>query len=188
MKLALSKKEFWDSQTARMKEKGLIENDGLTYDKIKSFYESREFEISINQNFLIRHEMKMIEPVLACLLKRNWCFASAPKGLQYICSDDPVVLSWAGDENAMGFWSPGHGMKGTIVIFPLSSELILIGQFESLPEQIIHSATQVTATNTHIARYSTKQVYARDGSFLINLLNRDNVRGEDLPKFYGRET
>ncbi|WP_420586539.1 DUF4238 domain-containing protein [Ruegeria sp.] len=184
--MMLSSKEVWESQTEKMRRDGYPVNDDLTYEDMKEFHESKNYDIIIDQTHLIQMEFKMLDPVLECSARRNWCFVSAPEGHQYICSDDPVVLSWI-DETNKGPYPPGHGLKGTMVFFPLTSNLLLIGTYEDLPKQMTHEPFQVVATNTHIARYSTKQIYARDGSFLIDLHNRSNVRGEDLPRLFDQK-
>lgn len=183
--IMLSSKETWEAQTQKMRDDGYPVNDDISYEEMKEFHESKQYDIIIDQTHLIGMEFKMLDPVLECSAHRNWCYVSAPEGFQYICSDDPVVLSWI-DESNKGPYPPGHGLKGTMVFFPLCSDLLLVGTFEELPEQMAHAPYQVVAANTHIARYSTKQIYARDGSFLINLRDRENVRGEDLPKFYNK--
>lgn len=183
--IMLSSKERWEVQTQKMRDDGYPINDDISYEEMKEFHESKKYDIIIDQTYLIGMEIKMLDPVLQCAARRNWCFVSAPEGCQYICSDDPVVLSWI-DESRKGPYPPGHGLKGTMVLFPLSSNLLLVGTFEELSEQMVHAPSQVVAANTNIARYSTKQIYARDGSFLINLPDRENVKGEDLPKFYDK--
>ncbi|ATG36683.1 hypothetical protein PhaeoP23_02573 [Phaeobacter piscinae] len=184
--LSLSSKEVWEGQVDQIREEGIPLKDDISYEDIKRFIESSDYEIVIDQTYLIGLELQMIEPVLECSARRNWCFVAAPEGHQYICSDDPVVLSWI-DDRKTGPYSPGHGVGGTLVTFPLSPELLLVGTFEELPEHLKHAPVQVTSVNTRTARYSTKQIYARDGSFLIDLHDRPEVRGEDLPHFYDKQ-
>lgn len=184
--IILSSKDAWESQSQKMRDDGYPIKDDVSYEEMKEFLESEQYEIIIDQTYLIGMEFNMIDPVLECSARRNWCFVSAPEGCQYICSDDPVVLSWI-DESNKGPYPPGHGLKATMVFFPLCSDLMLVGTFEELPEKMNHAPYQVVATYTHIARYSTKQIYARDGSFLINLRDRENVKGEDLPKLFDKK-
>lgn len=72
-------------------------------------------------------------------------------------------------------------MKNTIVYFPVCSDLLLIGTFEALPKAHNYTANQVTDANSVIASYCTKQIYAQNGDFKINLKNARNVTGNDLP-------
>lgn len=185
--MALSSKEIWESQMENMRKDGHPVNDNLTYEDMKEFHESKNYDIIVDQTHLIQTEFKMLDPVLECSARRNWCFVTAAEGQQYICSDDPVVLSWVDDTNK-GPYPPGHGLKGTMVLFPLCSNLLLMGTYEDLPEQMIHEPIQVTATNTHIANFSTKQIYARDGSFMINLHKKPSVLGKDLPLYFHQKS
>jgi hypothetical protein len=127
----------------------------------------------------------MMEAVLKLLAKRNWCFASASDDSQYITSDNPVVLSWIGDQQTIPY-SPGHASEGTAILFPINPTLLLMGMFEELPEEATHTPFQVAAVNTCIARNSTKQIYARDGSFVVNLKDRNGVRGYDIARHFSR--
>ena len=185
--MVLSSKEIWESQTEKMRRDGYQVNDNLTYEDMKEFHESKNYDIIVDQTHLIQMEFKMLDPVLECSARRNWCFVTAPEGHQYICSDDPVVLSWTDAANK-GPYPPGHGLKGTTVLFPLCSNLLLMGAFEDLPEQMIHTPFQVAATNTHIANYSTKQIYARNGLFMIDLHNKSKVLGKDLPLYFHQKS
>lgn len=183
--ISVSSREIWESQIRQMKEKGIPVNDDVTYEQAKSFHDRKQYEIVVDQTHLIGLELKMLDPVIKYLSQRNWCFASAAAGSQFITSDDPVVLSWI-DREDMGPYGPGHGLMGTIVAFPISPEVALIGTFEDLPESASYEARRVTAVNTMVARYSTKQIYARDGNFRVDLANRQDVLGSDLPGVFLR--
>lgn len=185
MNIALSREEIWNSQTEKMREAGHQINDNLSYGDMKSFFEQKNFDVVIDQTHLILLELRMIEPVLQAAARRNWCFVSAPEGTQYICCDDPVVLTWKDIKKRSGFYSPGHGLADTRVIFPLCSNLLLVGEFEELPKNVLHPADQVVAANSEIARHSTRQIYARDGSFEI-YAHGTRVKGIDLARHFAR--
>jgi hypothetical protein len=55
-----------------------------------------------------------------------------------------------------------------------------VGAFEEAPVSITHLPPMVTGINTHIARYSTKQIYANSPNFRVNLKDVENVLGSDL--------
>lgn len=185
MNVVMSSKEIWETQTQKMRDDGIPVNDDVSYEDARKFLEEGNYDILVDQTHLIATELELLPTVLETLANRNWCFASAEGENHYICSNDPVVLSWT-NETAGGRMSPGHGLMGTTILFPLSSDLLLVGAFENLPERVEHSDEQVTLANTRIARHSTKQIYARDGLFRLHLLDRQDVKGEDLPKFYGQ--
>jgi len=148
-----------------------------------NLHESGEYEIVIDRTYLIGLEIQMTEPVVACLAKRHWSFFSAPEGSDFITSDDPAVLTWR-DGQSRGVYSPGHGLPDTMVFFPLSPALSLIGIFEDRLESCEYSPSQVTTASTLVARYSNKQIYARNGNFRLNLRDREDIAGEDLVRYY----
>lgn len=184
--ILVSSEEAWEQQTRRMKDDGVELSGKTTYEEIKRLKDSKRYEINIDQTHLIGVEFEMVPKVLETMANRNWCFACAPEGSQYITSDNPVVLEWSDNCDYGPFASPGHGLMGTSLLFPLASDVLLIGAFEELPEILPHTEEQVTTVNTVIARNSRRQVYARDDQFRLNLRGERYVRGRDLPKLYGR--
>jgi hypothetical protein len=76
---------------------------------------------------------------------------------------------------------PGHGLLRTLITFPLSSDLLLLGTFEKLPTQMNYDAFQVADANTHIAKYSKSQIYARSGDFKIHVPAKFFASGNELP-------
>ncbi|MGR3466099.1 DUF4238 domain-containing protein [Limimaricola sp.] len=167
-----------------MRDDGHPVNDSLTYQDMRDFYARKGFEVKVDQTHLIGMELKMMEPILDCLERRNWCFASAPKGHRFICSDDPVILSWL-DEGDKGPYPPGFGLSETIVMFPLSDDLLLVGMFEDVRGRVDYDPDQVAATNTQILQYSTKQIYAKGEDFHLLSGVGELVNGPDVLKKIG---
>ena len=184
MGMTLSSEKIWRSQIRQLREAGYAVNDSLTYEEMRSFHERKQYKIIVDQTHLIGLELRSVEPVVERLAQRNWCFVSAPEGMQYITSDEPVALTWK-DRRQAGHLSPGHGLSGTLICFSLNSNLMLIGAFEDLPAQLIHLPDQVVATNTHLARYSTSQIFAMNGSFQLIVDGRGIVRGDELSNLSG---
>jgi hypothetical protein len=178
--LSVSSKEIWESQQRQMQEAGKEVNPKVTYEQAQKFHDDKNYEIAIDQTHLIGLEMQMIETVLTELGKRNWCFVSPLDGHIFITCDDPVVLSWK-DQKDRGFYGPGHGLMDTLITFPLSSDLLLLGTFEDLPPVMNYDALQVAEANTHVARYSTKQIYARSSDFNVHMPTKFFASGNELP-------
>lgn len=179
-----SSEERWKGQIDHMQKAGVPLDGEVTYEQAKAFYDAKNYTISVDQTHLIELEFTAVDTVIELLAKRNWCFIKPPPECEYITCDDPVVLSWKSGE--LTPYSPGHGLPGTIVLFAMSPNLLLVGTFERLPYYFVHSPDQVTATNTSIARHSSKQIYARSGDFRLHLENTSDVLGRDLPRFFGR--
>lgn len=184
MGLSVSTKEMWESQVRQMRKSGVPVKEDVAYEDMKRFHDERNYEIIIDQTHLITLELKMVEPVLEQLSHRSWSFACAPVGHQFITCDDPTVLSWTEKVKQPNPWSPGHGLQNTIVMFTLSPEVALVGLFEHLPERSDYRPDQVSALNNAVARHSRKQIYARDGGFMLHLKNRQFVRGDELPRVF----
>lgn len=184
--LLVSSKEIWEHQTRKMKEEGVDLSEDVTYEDIKRFKDGKNYSINIDQTHMIGLEFELVPPILETLANRNWCFAAAPAQSQYITSDHPVVLTWADDARDSRF-PVGHGIRETRILFPLSSDCLLIGLFEDAPESILHTTQQVCSANTLIARHSQRQIYARSAEFEVNLRGQMAVKGEDLPQYFGRE-
>jgi hypothetical protein len=184
--LILSSKDLWEHQTQKMREDGIELNSDVTYDSMKRFRDEKKYTINIDQTHLIGVELEMVQHVLEALANRNWCFARAPYGSQYITSDAPVVLEWSNDQDFGPMASPGHGLPGTVLIFPISSDVLMIGSFEQSPERLDHTEAQVTSVNTIVARNSRRQIYARNDQFRLHLRDKQDVTGADLPRLRGR--
>lgn len=185
LSLLLASEDRWESLTNKMRNEGVPLKEDITYQDIKEFHERGEYDVVVNQNYLIKMEIDATNFILEPLMNRNWCFVEAPDGYDFITSDDPVVLTWS-HENKDGIYPPGFGLKGTVVYFPLSPKLLLVGTFEDAPRNSYYTPMQVTLANTVIARKSNKQIYAKNGSFRLNLKDRNNVAGNQLSNIINR--
>lgn len=186
MGLIVQNKDRYASLVKQAREDLVPIRDDISYEDMKSFVERRNYKIAIDQTYLINLELRVVPTVLEQLTRRSWCFVSAAPDSTYATSDDPVILDWS--DRKVGPYSPGFGVRDTIVIFTLSPELALIGLFVEQPAQRNHRRDQVAALNTSIARHATKQLYARDGSFELHTRNERYVRGRDLGTALERQT
>lgn len=188
MGMTVSSKELWTSQINKLKSTGVKVNDRVTYEDSKRFHEEGNYELIVDQTHLIVLELKAVDTVAQHLSRRSWCFAIAPEGSPFITCDDPVVLDWTDKVKQPTPYSPGHALQNTIVIFTLSPLLALVGLFEDLPVQTHYSPAQVAALNTAVARHSRNQIYAKDGTFLLHLRDKSNVRGFDIVSEFQKAT
>lgn len=183
--MLFTNEEIWNSQMTKMAADGVPIDSDITFQEMKKFHEEGRYELIIDQTNSIGHEFKMAEEVSELLSKRNWSFVYHQSESQFITSNNPLVLSWKAEVKET-IYSPGFGLQETIVTLPLSSQVMLMGTFEEMPSLIEYDAKRVTNANTHAARHSTKQIFARDGLFRLDLRDRTDVQGRDLPKLYGR--
>jgi hypothetical protein len=186
MRMSLQDKHRYHDSIRQAREGGAPIRDDISYEDMKAFIDRGNYKIAIDQTYLIGLELDAVPTVVGQLARRNWSFASAPAGSTFTTCDDPVVLAWA-DGKDRGPYSPGFGLEGTIVMFPLSPELALIGLFTRQPPNRSFRRDQVADINTSMAKNATKQLYSRDGEFELHIRTEPYTRGKDLVAALGRQ-
>jgi hypothetical protein len=175
----LQDKQRFDDSLRQARADGVPIRDDIKYQDMKDLIARGEYSVMIDQTYLIGLELKLVPTVIEQLARRSWSFISAAPDTTYATCDDPVVLAWADGDDRRPY-SPGFGLMGTIVMFPITPGLALIGLFERQPATRDHRRDQVAAMNTSIAKNATKQLYARDGSFELHTRTEPYVQGKDL--------
>ncbi len=175
----LQDKERYHDSIKEARESGAPIRDDISYEDMKNFIERGNYKIAIDQTYLIGLELEAVPTCVEQLARRQWSFVSAPEGATFATCDDPVVLAWA-DGKDRGPYSPGFGLSDTIVMFPLSPSLALIGLFAKQPRNRAFRRDQVAEMNTSMAKNATKQLYARDGEFELHTRTEPYTRGKDL--------
>jgi hypothetical protein len=129
LNLILETPERWASQAEKMRQDGFVKDlPNVSYEEMKKFTQEEKFRVNVQTR---RHVMQNFDKILPILLHRNWLIVRAPKDSGgFITSDHPVVLTWFEPEMRGGFYSPGFGMTGTSVLFPVCTRLAVIGAFE----------------------------------------------------------
>lgn len=142
-----------------IKRKPHLKEEEFDYEKIRRGIENITIKADIEQNYHIKHALRMIDNLLPHLGKRNWSVLLPPPKKQYfITSDNPVVLAWSYAQN---FNRPiGYGLDGTDIIFPINKNIALLGRFEFLPAQINLSKIDLAKINNMIANYSDRYLYS----------------------------
>ncbi|MGM4915543.1 DUF4238 domain-containing protein [Rhizobium sp. 768_B6_N1_8] len=179
IRMSLQDKDRYHDSIRQAREGGAPIRDDIGYEDMKGFIDRGEYRIAIDQTYLIGLELDAVPTIVEQLARRSWALASAPAGSTFTTCDDPVVLAWA-DGKDQGPYSPGFGLEGTIVMFPISPELALIGLFVKQPPNRAFRRDQVADMNTSMAKNATKQLYARDGEFELHTRTESYTRGKDL--------
>ena len=175
----------FDHEVRKAKEVGFItENTEPNRNQIREFLDRQEYSIDVDRGRYIKIELKLFENVLQHCSHRAWTLIRAPKDSSgFITSDNPVCLRWSNPEMSKGPYSPGHGLKGTEVLFPISSELAWIGTFEHPVRTVDISEDTVRDINGTILTSSYRQIYGRDGDCGYRLQPGDKPRRIcELPK------
>lgn len=162
MGLSLATKERWTSQIKQMKESEIELNENVTYEDVKKFHESKKYTIEVSKEHHIRRELVGIKAILPCLEGRNWLLIrSTSDSGPFITTDNPVHLTWKEPEKIPHLYrnSPGFGLNGTQVYFPISKNLFLVGEFDG-PKGIIDGTRElVSVLNSIMLLCVHKQLY-----------------------------
>ncbi len=169
MDLALATPERWESQVRAMREDGVIKGEPkATYEQMKKFHEEGNYTVEVATGAHLLREFGVHEPILETMAARRWvlCIAGQESG-GFITSDHPVCLMHADGTLPTPKRPVGHGMRDTMVVFPLSSELLAIGTFEGAKGVADLDSAKVAQLNGIVGGFGERQIYARDDSFRV---------------------
>lgn len=186
MWMTIQDKDHYHRTLRRAREEGAPIREDISYEDMKAFLDRGQYNVAIDQTYLIGIELDAVPMVVEQLARRIWSFTSAALGTTFTTCDDPVILAWS-DGKSRTPYSPGFGLQHTVVMFPLSPELALIGLFANQPPNRNFHRNQVAELNTSVAKNATKQIYARDGEFELHTRIQPYTRGKDLPATLGRQ-
>jgi len=183
--LSLATEERWESQMDQMRKDGHKLSDDITYEDIKEFHGKKQYQINIRREFHIAMELKMIKNIVPVLGSRDWALfrVNAESG-PFICNDNPVHLAWIDPESVPPFFrqSPGFGLGGTRVYFPISKELALVGEFDGKEGTFDASRDLVTVLNSGLLTRTYKQIYAPSLNFEMFWKDGSRLTGAEFLK------
>lgn len=185
MDLTLASKARWESQICQMKERGGEVSEDITYEEIKRFHESKEYDIAVEREHHIHMEFVGIDVILPYLDGRNWLLVRATEESgPFITTDNPVNLTWKEPGRISSFYrdSPGYGMENTQVYFPVSRNLALIGEFDGPVGTIDGNKELVSVLNSKILMFTYKQVYCPKISFYFRGVDGEALEGTQVLK------
>lgn len=167
LNLALATPERWASQVRQMKEAGIMSPDEPDdYEGMRAFVEADQYRISMATEAHLALELGVLHDLMPLFVRRGWAILRAPaKSPGFITCDHPVGLDWS-EGQGRGFYSPGFGMGGTVVTFPVSKEVALMGTFEQQEDvEAELTETQVALYNANVIAGADRQIYGRDSDF-----------------------
>jgi hypothetical protein len=181
MSQTLATKERYERSMASAIRVGEVLPHDISYESMRDFVEGERYTIEVSTMQHVKTELELVDTVLPLLGARSWLLLRAAAGSGgFITSDHPVALYWAEQHERGPFNSPGFGLKGTEVVFPVSNGLAMIGTFDG--PHGVHDATpgQVALVNGAIAALGHRQISARDDRFHYAHAPREMRRGADL--------
>ncbi|EEW07303.1 hypothetical protein VMB_14700 [Vibrio mimicus VM603] len=166
MAMTFESKERWESQVAQIKQDtGEDIADGITFEEMKDMFERGAFEVSVSKEHQIYMELLGMQRITELLHQRNWVLLKTGEGAgEFITTDNPVSLTWH-DSASASFISPGFGLPDTMVYFPVSKNLALVGEFNR--EDGVRDANKhlVAILNSKIIENSYQRVLASKSNF-----------------------
>ena len=161
----LSSKENYEASMS--KDSSTTEKE-ISYEDMKSFFESNAYKIDMSVSSHLEMEIESIDTILPLLDFRSWHVISTNKETGYfVTSDHPVVLTWA-DKDLVPpeFQSQiGFGLKNTIIYFPIAKTMAWVGV--SYGSNIQYKGTReiVARVNSAVIKKTYRQVYAPSLNF-----------------------
>ncbi|WP_219702754.1 DUF4238 domain-containing protein [Marinomonas lutimaris] len=184
MAMTMDTKERWESQIAKIKaETGEDISNGKTYEELKEFIERQEYEITVTKEHQIHMEFVGIQKITELLHMRNWTLVKAGGDSgEFITTDNPVSLTWHNPDQVPTFMSPGFGLRDTMVYFPISKKLALVGEFDR--EDAVTEANKflVAFLNSKIIANCYQRVFAAKINFNYVAKNGKFNKGNALLK------
>ena len=121
--------QYQDMLFMRQVEEGLhFDNAESVCEQVKSNIENDVGTPSVSREFMISMEMECAREIEKTLYNRAWWLMEAGDGDYFVTSDRPVNLIWKDGRPV----SPGFGLLGTLVVFPVSQKLLLVGEFDGV--------------------------------------------------------
>lgn len=166
MAMTLESKERWEDQIEQIKEEsGEDISNGTTYEEMKDLYERGVFEVSVTQEHQISMEIFGMQVITEQLHKRNWVLLKTDNDAgEFITTDNPVSLTW-NDPSLNHIASPGFGLANTMVYFPVSKNLALIGEFDGQEGLRTANKKLVAIYNSNIIANSYQRVLSSKLNF-----------------------
>jgi hypothetical protein len=169
MEKALATRESWEAIVGSMKREGTIVD--VSYEDMKARFNKNDYAISVPTMMHIQNELSTHDKILPTFFERKWAVLRARSGAgTFITSDRPVCLTWHDPAKRAPNSFVRFEEKMTDLIFPLSSQIVLLGRFEGEDSQHDLDAVQIAGLNGAQIDYANRQIFASpDDSFMYLL-------------------
>ena len=164
----LANKERYESNLRKARRDVADIEEDIPYEEMKESFDSEEYHIVVPNEFHIDMEFKGIDMILPYLFGRGWILIVADENAgPFVTCDRPVILEWKNPESMPPFYRnrPGFGLKDIRVIFPVSQNIAMIGEFDTPNKVIVAKRGLVSRVNTEVIRFAQYQIYAPDTLF-----------------------
>lgn len=164
--ILVSNEQIYNSHIAKAKEAGYVKPNSVSFDEIRRFVHSGEYEIEIPTDENHRVEFHAFDTVLPLLGERYWTLLITEAGAPgFICCDHPVTITYKERGRRM---SVGVGTKNTELVFPLNPNLALYGVYETpLKSEVKIGADRLATFNSRIAFNAKRHIYSCKPYFVM---------------------
>ncbi len=154
-------RQMVDSTYRQLQADGKFATDNPALDaKMGEMYEQGLIQIKIKHNARLDMMVQGLTTVMELLKLRHWTvLRSANDAGDLICTDHPVVLQWY--KPVPDGYSPGLGLKNTVVFSPLGPRTALVGLWNAEPESPELTDDQVTFWNSQLLGYVERFAFCR---------------------------
>lgn len=158
-------------------EEGLhFDNADSVYEHVKSNIENDVGVPSVQREFMISMEMECAQEIEKTQHARNWWLVEADEGDYFVTSDRPVNLIWKDGRPV----PPGFGVLGTIVAFPVSQKLLLVGEFGGKKGRTIAPSEFVAMFNGVMISHAFERIFAANTHFKFRTAEGSLYMGEKI--------
>jgi len=181
MSVVLSRKEIWEAEVGRVDE--LRNGSPVSYEDMKDFYDRDQYSIQLGRDYHIGMELDMLDTVLPLVVQRKWTmYVSPDDNGQFVTSDRPVLLQYRDPANVpvMFRHSPGYGMPDTEIIFPLSRNHALVGEFDGDDDVVLAPPELVGVINTVMCATAYENFYSASRTILYKGSDRKLYRDSQI--------
>lgn len=177
--LIVHSRERWEATEKKMREAGYTNSADISYEEMKDFVQRGEYDVETSTTAHASMELKQLTFMTDLLAKRKWkLLVSSSNTGDFITSDHPVCLIPTRPE--LSGRPLGYGLKHTMVIFPLTRSLLMIGDWGGSEGEFKVTGFNVAAYNGCIIRCCGKQVYGPSEAFHYYTSNGGLRRGSEL--------
>lgn len=169
LRLTVQTPERWEEARKAVRDELAAEGlDDITYEQAKKFVDDDEYDVSTNREYHIGMEFEVFDEILPIYFQRKWMLCRAADNTGgFITSDQPVCLAWSKPGIGGPLHPPGLGHKSTMLLFPLTRQLCLMGTFDGEAKAVDLNFRGVARINARIIRHAHRQVYAAHDKFLF---------------------
>lgn len=182
MSESVATKERYAASLGKFAKRGATPLDDVpSYESMREFIQGQHYNITVPTTRHVENELHQLDGLLPHLGAREWQLLRAvPDSGGFVTSDHPVTLAWIEQRDRGFFSSPGFGLKGTVVGFPISHDLAMMGAFDGPTGTRDLDTQEVAQINASTIARSHRQVYAKDDRFHYMLATGKMRRGDEL--------